>query len=294
MTTYLRDFVQSESLNHCVISTFSTRSKTRTLQALSRRRILDQSPPPRPRADVSDVPAELRRHFEGLRELDCKVVELQRQVDEDCLAQLTAAAERQAAAAAGPASKRQRVDPAAEAEDAELTRRIEHTMNEIIRLSEEKMNRAQQTYDYIDQHIRKLDKDLRSFDADVAKERQKLGLPPAGALGAVAEGSAGAGGASGGKGGQRKRGGAGAAAAAAPAAPAPALTSEELYQQALAVADAMEPTYCYCKRISFGEMIACEHPECPIEWFHFECVGLTTENRLKGELVASRVSGFMH
>lgn len=61
------------------------------------------------------------------------------------------------------------------------------------------------------------------------------------------------------------------------------MTSEELYQAALAAADASEPTYCYCKRISFGEMIACEHPECLIEWFHFECVGLTAENRPKGK-----------
>ena len=23
-----------------------------------------------------------------------------------------------------------------------------------------------------------------------------------------------------------------------------------------------------------GDMIACDNPGCPIEWFHFECVGL--------------------
>ena len=23
-------------------------------------------------------------------------------------------------------------------------------------------------------------------------------------------------------------------------------------------------------------MIACEHKDCPIEWFHFQCVGLST------------------
>lgn len=67
------------------------------------------------------------------------------------------------------------------------------------------------------------------------------------------------------------------------AAAAPQQTSEELYRAALAAADASEPTYCYCHRISFGEMIACEHPECPTEWFHFECVGLTADNRPKGK-----------
>ena len=150
-------------------------------------------------------------------------------------------------------------------------------MNEIIKLSEEKMARAQQIYDFIDQHIRKLDKDLKSFEAEVAKERQRLGLPPLGV--AAIEGDAG--GAGTGADGRRKRGV--KAGAALLAEPLPQPTSEELYQAALAVVDATEPTYCYCNRISFGEMIACEHPECPVEWFHFECVGLTPENRPKGE-----------
>ncbi|KAF5357890.1 hypothetical protein D9756_001784 [Leucocoprinus leucothites] len=38
--------------------------------------------------------------------------------------------------------------------------------------------------------------------------------------------------------------------------------------------DPNEPTWCYCNRISFGEMIGCDDPECKYEWFHLECVGL--------------------
>lgn len=41
------------------------------------------------------------------------------------------------------------------------------------------------------------------------------------------------------------------------------------------VVDPNEPRYCLCDRISFGEMIACDNDRCPLEWFHFECVGLT-------------------
>ena len=43
-----------------------------------------------------------------------------------------------------------------------------------------------------------------------------------------------------------------------------------------------EPTYCKCAR-SQGKrkMIACDNKSCPIEWFHFKCVGLKTEP--KGE-----------
>lgn len=41
--------------------------------------------------------------------------------------------------------------------------------------------------------------------------------------------------------------------------------------------DPNEPVYCYCRRISFGSMVACENENCQIEWFHFGCVGLDSE-----------------
>eukprot|EP00347_Sterkiella_histriomuscorum_P020736 403336671 len=36
-----------------------------------------------------------------------------------------------------------------------------------------------------------------------------------------------------------------------------------------------EPTYCFCNNVSYGDMIACDNKNCPYEWFHFPCVGLT-------------------
>lgn len=36
-----------------------------------------------------------------------------------------------------------------------------------------------------------------------------------------------------------------------------------------------EPRYCFCNQVSFGEMIGCDAPDCPREWFHLSCVGLT-------------------
>ncbi|KAI9725792.1 MAG: hypothetical protein M1828_002421 [Chrysothrix sp. TS-e1954] len=39
--------------------------------------------------------------------------------------------------------------------------------------------------------------------------------------------------------------------------------------------DEDEPRYCTCGRVSFGDMIACDNPSCPHEWFHWPCVGLT-------------------
>lgn len=45
----------------------------------------------------------------------------------------------------------------------------------------------------------------------------------------------------------------------------------------------IEPVFCVCRRIAFGEMIACDNEDCLIEWFHFPCVGLKKQ-RKKGEL----------
>jgi len=32
--------------------------------------------------------------------------------------------------------------------------------------------------------------------------------------------------------------------------------------------------YCFCQQEEFGNMIQCDSPECPYDWFHFPCVGM--------------------
>ncbi|XP_008399910.1 inhibitor of growth protein 3 [Poecilia reticulata] len=39
--------------------------------------------------------------------------------------------------------------------------------------------------------------------------------------------------------------------------------------------DPNEPRYCICNQVSYGEMVGCDNTDCPIEWFHYGCVGLT-------------------
>lgn len=39
--------------------------------------------------------------------------------------------------------------------------------------------------------------------------------------------------------------------------------------------DPNEPTYCFCKQVSYGNMIGCDNPSCIIEWFHYPCVEIT-------------------
>lgn len=36
-----------------------------------------------------------------------------------------------------------------------------------------------------------------------------------------------------------------------------------------------ETKYCICRQISYGEMVACDNDECEIEWFHYDCVGIS-------------------
>ncbi|PGH11658.1 hypothetical protein AJ80_07025 [Polytolypa hystricis UAMH7299] len=39
--------------------------------------------------------------------------------------------------------------------------------------------------------------------------------------------------------------------------------------------DESEQRYCYCNQVSFGDMVACDMENCPREWFHLSCVGLS-------------------
>ncbi|XP_058897919.1 inhibitor of growth protein 1 isoform X2 [Kogia breviceps] len=53
--------------------------------------------------------------------------------------------------------------------------------------------------------------------------------------------------------------------------------------------DPNEPTYCLCDQVSYGEMIGCDNDECPIEWFHFSCVGLS--HKPKGKWYCPKCRG---
>lgn len=35
--------------------------------------------------------------------------------------------------------------------------------------------------------------------------------------------------------------------------------------------------YCFCQKISFGDMVGCDNDNCKYQWFHWNCVGLKSE-----------------
>ncbi|XP_041458091.1 inhibitor of growth protein 1-like [Lytechinus variegatus] len=45
--------------------------------------------------------------------------------------------------------------------------------------------------------------------------------------------------------------------------------------------DPNEPTYCLCQQVSYGDMVGCDNKDCPYEWFHFGCVGLSSKPKGK-------------
>ncbi|XP_034719969.1 inhibitor of growth protein 3 [Etheostoma cragini] len=56
---------------------------------------------------------------------------------------------------------------------------------------------------------------------------------------------------------------------------ASALPEAEANSQVDWTYDPNEPRYCICNQVSYGEMVGCDNTDCPIEWFHYGCVGLT-------------------
>uniref|UniRef100_A0A915PVM6 Inhibitor of growth protein n=1 Tax=Setaria digitata TaxID=48799 RepID=A0A915PVM6_9BILA len=148
---------------------------------------------------------------------------------------------------------------------------------EIERLSNEKIRLASDTYELVDKHIRRLDNDSVKLQATI---RQKYLDAAAAAVAAKAS-----------KNGDeifdRKRKNVvgrkdkkklkednwiqkNTASASAPFQPF--LDAPSVMEMPV---DPNEPTYCICHQVSHGQMIMCDNKQCPIEWFHFQCVGLT-------------------
>jgi len=125
---------------------------------------------------------------------------------------------------------------------------------------EEKIKLASQTYDAVDKHIRRLDEDLRKFEAELEQERLLKQLQTKQALKAKGQKS---------KFTNKDKGPSQEPPLVAPVVQTPLDIDFDM------PIDPNEPVYCFCKRVSFGNMVGCDNENCPIEWFHYECVGLT-------------------
>ncbi|KZO95237.1 hypothetical protein CALVIDRAFT_538377 [Calocera viscosa TUFC12733] len=146
--------------------------------------------------------------------------------------------------------------------------RIAKLSDESLRASDEKIGIAKAMYDLVDRHVRSLDAKIKEYEASVAIGLRPGTHPMDGTL--TFEGSEepveyhesrrG-----------RKKDRKGKRRAPDDEAeqdqPSDVLVNMPIME--------MEPTYCYCHRVSFGEMIGCDGPDCPYGgWFHLDCLGM--------------------
>ncbi|KAK6929654.1 Inhibitor of growth protein, N-terminal histone-binding [Dillenia turbinata] len=222
-------------------------------------------------SDLESLPNILQRKYALLRDLDKSLQENQRQNEQRCEQEIE---ELKRALRSGNIQP----DPSLVRFSDEVLDAQKHS----IRIADEKVALAVQAYDLVDTHIQQLDQYLRKFDEELRRERENAaaaGMPASNADGGSKSGR----GSESSRGGRKKTRLATAEAAAATAASNPTTMDLDL------PVDPNEPTYCFCNQVSFGEMVACDNPECKIEWFHYGCVGL--KEQPKGKWYCSVCAG---
>lgn len=118
---------------------------------------------------------------------------------------------------------------------------LDQKYKEAMQLSDEKIQISIQTYETIDKMIKILDEKLSKSTIEKEPEIQTDGsTPPT----------------------KKKK---------TEKTPPPKIVEQDI------PVDPNEPVYCYCKKVSYGQMICCDSDDCEKEWFHFACVGLTEE-----------------
>lgn len=204
------------------------------------------------------VPTMLRRYYSVMRDLDKSLQVLQQENEQRC--------EKEIEDIKGGVQSGN-ITP-----DTSLIRFSDDALDEqkhSIRIADEKVALAVRAYDMVDAYIQQLDDCLKKFDNELRRERDLASA--AGVASANLDGGTRSGrGSESSKAGRKKT----RLAAAAAAAVTPSMDLD------LPV-DPNEPTYCFCNQVSYGEMIACDSPNCKIEWFHYDCVGLKDTPRGK-------------
>lgn len=127
---------------------------------------------------------------------------------------------------------------------------IEQKRTELMNMMDRQLKKATELYDRLDGCINNLDQEIRSINCVVTDSRREVNreLPPN----------------------KRKK------KKNLQEVPEP-VDIIPIAQNGHDTIDPNEPVYCTCRRVSFGKMVACENSNCDIEWYHYECVGLTEE-----------------
>ncbi|CAI9617949.1 unnamed protein product [Staurois parvus] len=223
---------------------------------------------------IENLPFELQRNFQLMRDLDQRTEDLKCQIDRLSSQYMSNAR------------------TLSSEEKLQLLRQVQEAYGKCKEYGDDKVQLAMQTYEMVDKHIRRLDTDLARFEADLKEKHiESSDYDSCSSKG--------------------KKKGRGQKEKKAPKVKSKVKNSDDetaksgqkkikLVQTRTEYGtpatnftkvhpsdvldmpvDPNEPTYCLCHQVSYGEMIGCDNPDCSIEWFHFACVGLATKPRGK-------------
>ncbi|CAL4085842.1 unnamed protein product, partial [Meganyctiphanes norvegica] len=227
---------------------------------------------------LENLPTELQRNFHMMRDLDQRAQDVMRNIDqisEDFLLIFF------------------QLKDIALSKKPQKVQKLDQLFDRLIQF--DKINRPIYEADLVDKHIRRLDSDLAKFEAEIkekalnnTKKEEETSTKKKGRKKKGEE-----------KGSKKRKG----AESDEETTPTKAggrkqkkkkIETESVIASVIGLSsvahpsdvldmpvDPNEPTYCLCHQVSYGEMIACDKPDCPIEWFHFACVGLTTKPKGK-------------
>ncbi|XP_067945847.1 inhibitor of growth protein 5-like [Watersipora subatra] len=208
------------------------------------------------------LPLELQRNFNLMRDLDKRAQDVMKEIDKHADSYLAT------------------VKKLSSAERHKKLEQITKLFSRSSEYGDDKVTLAMQTYEMVDKHIRKLDNDLARFEAELKDtsltietpapraEKGKRGRKKKAEEEDVSKGQK-----------RKKKDTKEAEPELPPLSPdfGAGHPSDVLDMPV----DPNEPTYCICHQVSYGEMIGCDNNDCPIEWFHFPCVSLTSKPKGK-------------
>ncbi|KAK2167852.1 hypothetical protein LSH36_23g07028 [Paralvinella palmiformis] len=217
---------------------------------------------------LEGLPMELQRNFNLMRDLDTRSQEILKEIDNK----------------ADRYMKEVRNYPPAKRSD--YISSIQKLFSKSKEYGDDKVQLAMQTYEMVDKHIRKLDSDLARFEAEL-KDKSRCSPKQAPSRERTSEK-------------KKKREKDRELEDEIPKKKKRKQQKDQDEEDQTPVVHALpllsianssdvldmpvdpnEPTYCLCHQVSYGEMIGCDNPDCPIEWFHFACVGLSTKPKGK-------------
>lgn len=221
---------------------------------------------------IEHLPKELQRNFSLMRDLDQRTQDIVKEAE-----QLTREYKRTVATLSRDARK-------------DKITKIEELHQKAKEYSDDKVQLAMQLYEMVDKHIRRLDSDLTRFEQELQlKEATQRRASVASVDGQTLNQQSRS----------RKRGVVDGSSGSVRRKKHHSVTDESGFQSISSPSgqsgggsnstdvpmdmpvDPNEPTYCLCHQVSFGEMIGCDNADCPVEWFHFQCVGLSSKPKGK-------------